>query len=83
MSKFILSSVAVAALAFAAPALAAGPDGTATNGTVPDAAHAQPNPAQRICVAFNITGSILPQKICKTRKQWAAEGIDPLAKQPS
>ena len=81
MSKIVLSSIAVAALAFAAPALASGPDGaTAANGTVPEVSHAKPNPQQRVCVVFNITGSILPQKTCKTRKEWAAAGVDPFAK---
>ena len=84
MSKIILSSIAVAALAFAAPALAApatGPDGMASNGTVPDAGKSKPKRDQRYCVVYNITGSILPHKTCKTRQDWLAEGFDPLAKQ--
>jgi len=81
MSKIILSSIAVAALSFAVPALDSGPDGAAAaNGTVRDTSQVQPNPRQRVCVVYNITGSLLPQKTCKTRKEWAAEGIDPFAK---
>jgi hypothetical protein len=79
MFKVALSSIAVAALAFAAPALATGPDGATTNGTVPDTG--KPKPNQRYCVVFSITGSILPHKVCKTRADWLAEGFDPLAKQ--
>jgi hypothetical protein len=79
MFKVALSSIAVAAFAFAAPALAAGPDGTATNGAVP--ATGKPKPDQRYCVVFSVTGSILPHKVCKTRAAWLAEGVDPLAKQ--
>ncbi len=81
MSKIILSSFAVAALAFAVPALAAGPDGAATNGTVPDTGKPKPKAEQRYCVLQTETGSILERKTCKTRKEWLAEGVDPLAKQ--
>jgi len=81
MSKIVLSSLAVAALAFAAPAFAAAPDAAATNGTVPDAGKPKPKAEQRYCVVYTITGSILEHKTCKTRKDWLAEGVDPLAKQ--
>ena len=81
MSKIVLSSIAVAALTFAVPALAAGPDGAATNGTVPDTGKPKPKTDQRYCVVYTITGSILEHKRCQTRKEWLAEGFDPLAKQ--
>ncbi len=35
---------------------------------------------RRICVVDTTTGSRLERKTCLTRAQWAAEGIDPLAK---
>lgn len=89
MSKTLLSSFAVATLAFAAPALAAGPETTtanvaSTDGAVvanaSEATQAAPSPAQRYCVVDQITGSRVPHKVCKTRKEWLDEGFDPLNK---
>jgi hypothetical protein len=46
---------------------------------------AQPAPdasmQQRYCVVDTITGSILPQKVCKTRGDWIAQGWDPAKRQ--
>jgi hypothetical protein len=85
MSKVLLSSIAIAALACAAPALAAAPgattNGSSNNGALPDTSRGKPKADQRYCVVYNITGSILPRKTCKTRHDWLAEGLDPLAKQ--
>jgi len=86
MSKTLLSSIVVATLAFAAPALAAGPETAVANAAgadgavVANAAQAAPSPARRYCVVDQITGSHLPHKVCKTRKEWLDEGFDPLAK---
>lgn len=78
MSKLILSSITGAALALAAPAFATGSDETVASGS-PDAA--KPKAEQRYCVVYDLTGSHLRRKECKTRKDWLAEGFDPLAKQ--
>lgn len=34
------------------------------------------DPAQRYCVSDTPTGSRLPKKVCKTRADWVAEGVD-------
>ncbi|MES2042329.1 MAG: hypothetical protein V4475_00535 [Pseudomonadota bacterium] len=84
MSKTLLSSLAIATLAFAAPALAAGPETTTANVASADGAvvtntvQAASNVDRRYCVVEELTGSRLPHKICKTRKEWLAEGFDPL-----
>lgn len=87
MSKTLLSSLAVAALAFAAPALAAGPEAATTNAAaaadgavVANAVQATPAGERRYCVVDTITGSRMPRKVCKTRKEWLGEGVDPLDK---
>ncbi|MES2097802.1 MAG: hypothetical protein V4459_13675 [Pseudomonadota bacterium] len=33
---------------------------------------------QKICVVDAMTGTRIPQKVCKTRREWMAEGVDPL-----
>lgn len=84
MSKILLSCLTVATLAFAAPALAAGPETTAANVASADGAavanspQVAPNVDRRYCVVERITGSRMPHKTCKTRKEWLAEGFDPL-----
>ena len=84
MSKTLLSSLAIATLAFAAPALAAGPETTTANVASADGAvvtntvQAASNVDRRYCVVEQITGSRVPHKTCKTRKEWLAEGFDPL-----
>ena len=65
-----LSAIAAAAMMIAAsatPAFAADP--TSSNTTARE---------KRICVSEIVTGSRLPQKVCKTRAQWIKEdGYDP------
>ncbi len=34
----------------------------------------------RYCLEYNITGSIITRKDCRTRDQWLADGVDPVAK---
>jgi hypothetical protein len=36
---------------------------------------------RRICVVDTFTGTRIASKVCRTRAQWIAEGVDPLAKQ--
>jgi hypothetical protein len=84
MSKTLLSLIAVATLAFAAPALAAGPENAVANAASADGAlvanssQAAPSVDRRYCVVDQITGSRLPHKTCKTRKEWLVQGFDPL-----
>ncbi len=77
MSKLILASIAGAVFVLAVPAFATSPDGTMANGT-PDSAQATPKAEQRYCVVYDVTGSHIRRKECKTRKEWLAEGMDPL-----
>jgi hypothetical protein len=40
---------------------------------------AEPTPQPKYCVVDTVTGSRIPQKICKTREAWMREdGFDPL-----
>ncbi len=41
---------------------------------------AAPKDGQRVCVVSRVTGSLIPNKTCKTLRDWRALGIDPLAK---
>jgi len=83
MSKILLSCLTVATLAFAAPALAAGPETPTANvasvdgAVVANSTQVAPNVDRRYCVVEQITGSRMPHKTCKTRKEWLAEGFDP------
>lgn len=36
--------------------------------------------AQRYCTVYDVTGSRIPIKTCKTRDEWLKDGFDPLAK---
>ncbi len=68
LAGLVLSSGAVASPKDSAPAVpASAPDG------------AQPKAKEtRYCVVSTVTGSRIPVKECKTRKDWLAEGFDPL-----
>jgi len=84
MNKVLFrSSVALtAALAFAAasvPAQASAPDQNNYIETMPDGAGGASAPRareKRYCIVGESTGSRLPVKICKTRKEWKADGVD-------
>jgi hypothetical protein len=40
---------------------------------------AEPTPQPKYCVVDTVTGSRIPQKVCKTREAWMREdGFDPL-----
>jgi len=89
MSKTLLSSIAVAMLAFAAPAFAGGPETATVNVASADGAvvtnatetaRTASSPERRYCVVDRITGSRMQHRVCKTRKEWLDEGFDPLAK---
>lgn len=34
---------------------------------------------RRVCIVDVITGSRLPRRVCQTRAEWHAQGMDPLA----
>lgn len=35
-----------------------------------------PPQAKRYCLMAEITGTRIPQKVCKTKSEWAAQGVD-------
>jgi len=70
-----------AAIAAAAPAMADGRDpGTKAEPSAPTEAAETPTTAkktkQRYCIVYQLTGSRIDRKECKTRDEWAAEGVD-------
>lgn len=69
---FALAATAAATPAFADPiASAAAPAPVATS--APDA-------GQRYCLKIpSKTGSFIDRKVCRTRADWAKDGVDPLA----
>ena len=73
------TTIAAAGIALvAAPALA---DPLPSKPIVSEApATVAPEPdARRICSVGPVTGSLLPRKVCHTRAEWRALGVDPLA----
>lgn len=83
MTKLFLIASTVLSLA-TAPAIArearpaAASASPSTDAAVPSAT---PSATQRYCVRYSVTGSRIPVKTCKTRRDWIAdEGFDPLAK---
>jgi hypothetical protein len=65
----MLLSLAAALIAAASPDAAAAP--------APQASPAAPaaKPA-RVCIVDTATGSRIPMKVCKTRTEWKAQGVD-------
>jgi len=84
MSKAILLGVAAAfCMAAASPVVAATPDSGTLKSDQPEPG-ATPTPAAtdktKYCIVDMPTGSHIRQKTCLTRKEWLAQGFDPLAK---
>ena len=74
----VASSAFLATPSIAAPA--ATPDGARIEATAPVTA-APAKRETRYCVIDTITGSIIPKKVCHTRKDWIdLTGQDPLEK---
>lgn len=84
-----IGRISRAAIAFAAtatfvaaavaPAAAAPDPDAATRAGKQEAPRTTSNKDTRYCIVDRITGSILERKVCKTRDQWLAQGVDPLA----
>jgi len=78
MLKYTIAAIAVSGMLAASPTLAAEGKVKSEQTAVMDQQPAPSNPQQRYC--YNVeasTGSIVSGRICKTLKQWRAEGIDP------
>ena len=71
MMSFVFASAALAGVALATGA-AADPKNSAAK---PEKARAA---EPRYCVVEVQTGSRIRTKVCKTRREWLAEGVDPL-----
>ena len=83
MSKPVLLGVAAAfCMAAASPVMAATPDsGSTPKAESPEAGKAPAaTDKTKYCVVDTLVGSHIPQKTCLTRKEWLAQGFDPLAK---
>lgn len=83
MIKFLtFAATALTGLALSSGAIAGMPkDVPAPEATAPatDTAAQPAAKEQKYCVRDTTTGSRIPLKVCKTRKEWKAEGFDPLA----
>ncbi|MEO7688863.1 MAG: hypothetical protein ABIS51_06215 [Sphingomonas sp.] len=82
MSKPILMGVVAAfCMAAASPVIAAAPDPAGTaKAEKSEAGAASAAGETKYCVIDTPTGSHISKKICRTRKEWLDEGVDPLAK---
>ena len=81
MSKPILMGVAAAfCMAAASPVMAATPDPNgAPKAEKPESGVASVGKAAtKYCIVDTATGSHIPKKTCLTRKEWLAQGVDPL-----
>jgi hypothetical protein len=84
MTKTFAQAAAVAAafaLGLAVPAYAEAANASAKMDS--EASMASDSPAKaaanertRYCFKQNVTGSRLPQKLCKTKAQWKSEGVE-------
>lgn len=78
MTKFLtLAAVALAGVVLSPAAMAREPKAEPAAASTTNA-DAQPKADTRYCIVDTVTGSRIPQKVCKTRQQWMAEGFDPL-----
>jgi hypothetical protein len=77
MTMFAIAAALVAAAPEPAPAPAPTAPVAEQSSTI---SIAPENDTRRVCIVDEATGSRFPQKVCQTRAQWAAEGLDPLAK---
>ena len=63
--------------AFAAPADAAKSNGKGTEATANDAQPGQSASNVKYCIREEApTGSIVSKRVCKTREEWAQQGVD-------
>ena len=79
MIKLLVSATtAVVFFATSAPGVAAGTgEGNVIANTPNSSAPSAATPREkRYCIVSEVTGSRLPIKVCKTRKEWEAEGVD-------
>jgi len=83
MSKPILIGVVAAfCMAAASPVMAAAPDPGGAPKAEKSESGAAPAATDKVkyCVVDTLTGSHLRTKTCLTRKEWLAQGFDPLEK---
>jgi hypothetical protein len=72
-----MAAAGVAFAAFSIPAHAeTAKDDAASQSLSPSSSAGKPKTAKKYCVVGTITGSRVARKVCKTREEWEAEGID-------
>lgn len=80
MNKFVFAGATAGLLALVAvPASAIDRQATENTLSATPGSAKTPPPEKKYCVIDTVTGTRIPQKTCKTRKEWMRdEGIDPL-----
>lgn len=73
---FLAAAVATTVVCFGATAPARAAEQTADVAATTQPAEAPKVAEKKYCVAFDLTGSRVARKVCKTQSQWAAEGVD-------
>ena len=84
MTKFLATTAMLAAsfaFGLSAPASAKATSATAKmesegSGSAGTPQKVTPGPKTRYCFNSEVTGSRLPEKICKTKAEWKAEGVE-------
>jgi len=83
MSKSVLLGVAaMVCIGAVSPAMAAAPDPAGAPKAAGSEVGTAPTATDKVryCVVETLTGSHLRTKTCHTRKEWLAQGFDPLQK---
>lgn len=76
MSIRVLAALGASLVISFGPAALADPSATPDGGSTPAAAKPDPNkpdPNKIICHRVDVTGSNMPEHVCKTRAEWAAQ----------
>jgi len=76
-----ITATALTGLALSSGAVAGAPKETpaaAPTSASTDASAQVQRKEKQYCIVDSATGSRIPLKVCKTRKDWMAEGFDPL-----
>ncbi|WP_326524733.1 hypothetical protein [Sphingomonas sp.] len=78
MKTLVMTAVAAAALTVAGTASAS--PTVAVQQATAEAGKSDAEVKEKVyCVRTTISGSRMPQKVCRTRKAWQAQGFDPAA----
>jgi len=79
MTRFSIFAAALTGLALSSGASAAPKEAPATASSSSDEQASSTAKERQYCIVDRVTGSRIPVKVCKTRKEWMKEsGFDPL-----